>query len=171
MSDDHPAWTPARARALSRHELAAAFATGQPFDPERVAGWVYRGTSLGLPGWLERLTWIKFAKAFHRDAGDRIRGWNIRIEQDGLDRAWRPKRRRGRAITFGPFVVVVANRDVVLDYGLGGGAMRALRDPVVALDDTADVLLGRSLVKLGPATIPTPSYFLLERDTRVVDVP
>jgi hypothetical protein len=113
------------------------------------------------------LSWIKFAKAFHRD-GDRVRGWNIRIEQDELDRPWRPKLRRGRAVTFGPFVVV-ARDAVVLDYGLGGGAMSALRDPVVALDDRADVLLGRSLLQIGRTTIPTPSYFLLERDTRVVD--
>jgi hypothetical protein len=39
-----------------------------------------------------------------------------------------------------------------------------LRDPIVALDDRADVLLGRSLLALGPATVPTPSYFVLERD-------
>ncbi len=162
----HPApWTPARARRLSRTALADVFASGRAFDPSLVAGWVYRGTSLGLPNWLERLTWIKFAKAFERD-GDRIRGWNIRIEQDDLDRPWRPKRRRGRPITFGPFVVV-EREGVVLDYGLGKGAMRALRDPVVALDPRADVLLGRSLLAFGPATLPTPSYFLLERDAHL----
>jgi hypothetical protein len=160
--------TAVTARTWSRGELHEQFASGRPVEPDALAGWVYRGTSLGLPRWVERLSWIKFAKAFHRD-GDRIRGWNIRIEQDALDRPWRPKLSRGRAATFGPFEVVASGGGVVLDYGRGGGAMRALRDPLVALDDRGDVLLGRSLLAVGAATIATPSYFLLERDTRVID--
>lgn len=163
-SDRAAGMTPEHARTLSGHDLARVFAGGRAFDPLDVAGWIYRGTSLGLPRLVERLSWIKFAKAFHRD-GDVVRGWNIRIEQDALDRPWRPQLRGGQAVTFGPFVM----RETVLDYGLGGGAMRALRDPLVALDDRANVLLGRSLLQLGPVTIPTPSYFLLERDQRVVD--
>lgn len=160
--------TPRRARELSARELANAFAAGRPVELDEVAGWIYRGTSLGLPRWIEKLSWIKFAKAFHRD-GDIVRGWNLRIEQDALDRPWRPQLRRGRAVTFGPFVAVRDERGTVLDYGLGGGGLRVLRDPLVALDDRGDVLLGRSLLQLG-VTVPTPSYFLLERDTRVVDV-
>lgn len=159
--------TPTHARALSAGELARVFAGGRAFDPCAVAGWIYRGTSLGLPRFVERLSWIKFAKAFHRE-GEVVRGWNIRIEQDALDRPWRPQLKRGHAVTFGPFVVTT-RAGVVLDYGLGGGAMRILRDPVVALDDRADVLLGRSLLQLGSRSIATPSYFLLERDQRVVD--
>jgi hypothetical protein len=158
--------TPAHARQLSSRELAAAFAAGHRFDPQAIAGWIYRGTSLGLPAWIERLTWTKFAKAFHRD-GDRLRGWNLRIEDDGLDRPWRPRLRRGRAITFGHFDIVDRDGAVVLDYATGRGVLRVLRDPLVALDDRADTLLGRSLVQLGRATIPTPSYFLLERGERV----
>lgn len=148
--------TPDAARRLSSRELAHAFAAGHRFDPHSVAGWVYRGTSLGLPRWIDRLTWIKFAKAFDH----RARGWNIRIEQTG---PWRPQLRRGRPITFGHFAVVERDAGILLDYSAGRGALRLLRDPVVALDDRADTLLGRSLVQLGPAAIPTPSYFLLER--------
>ena len=161
--------TPAAARELSQRELAAALAGGRGFDPRGIAGWVYRGTSLGLPGWIERLTWTKFAKAFHREVGGHVRGWNVRIEQDGLDRAWRPRMRHGRAITFGRFTVVEAATGIVLDYHVERGPMQVLRDPLVALDDRADTLLGRSFVQLGPASIPTPSYFLLEHDERVVD--
>jgi len=161
--------TPAAARELSQRELAGALAAGRHFDPQAIAGWMYRGTSLGLPGWIERLTWTKFAKAFHREPGGQVRGWNVRIEQDGLDRAWRPRMRHGRAITFGRFAVVEAAGGIVLDYNVERGAMRVLRDPLVALDDRADTLLGRSLLQLGPASIPTPSYFLLERDEPVVD--
>ncbi len=57
---------PAALRGSSRHELAAVMASGRRFDPDAVAGWIYRGTSLGLPALVERLTWVKFAKAFHR---------------------------------------------------------------------------------------------------------
>ena len=50
-----------------------------------------RGISLGLPAWVERLSWKKFAKAFHRDPRtQRLRGWNVRIEQGALQRA-RPR--------------------------------------------------------------------------------
>jgi len=161
--------TAASLRARSSAELAAVMASGRPFDPAAVAGWVYRGTSLGLPGLVEKLTWIKFAKAFHRD-GAGIRGWNVRVEQDGLDRPWRPKLRRDRPVTFGPFDVVEERGAVVLDYRRAGGVLRALRDPLVALDDHADVLFGRSLLAVAGRMLPTPSYFLLERDARVTDV-
>jgi hypothetical protein len=139
-------------------ELAAEFTAGKPFHPSQVAGFVYRGTSLGLPAWVDRIAWKQFAKAF---AGGR--GWNIRVEQDGLDRPWRPRMRDDRPITFGHFAVVEQRGQIVLDYSVGRGLLRALRDPIVALDTAADTLLGRSLIQIGPAAIPTPSYFLLER--------
>jgi len=148
---------------LANAELAALMASGSAFDPAGLAGSVYRGTSLGLPGWIERLTWKKFAKAFARE-GDRIRGWNIRVEQDALDLPWRPRRRAGRPLTFGPFAVTASEAGVVLDYNVRGGVMRALRDPLVALDGDADLLLGRSLIAIGSRRVPTPSFFTLERD-------
>ncbi len=154
----------------SGRELARAMEEGHAFDPAELAGWVYRGTSLGLPAWVERLTWKKFAKAFDRDrASGAVHGWNVRVEQDDLDRPWTPKRRRGHAVTFGPFAVVTAAGDrVVLDYGVGRGPLRALRDPLVALTaGSTELLLGRSLVALGVATVATPSYFLLERGDRL----
>ena len=59
---------------------------GHPVDPAQLEGWVYRGTSLGLPSLVERLTWKTFQKAFWRDpATGRLLGWNVRLEQDGLD--------------------------------------------------------------------------------------
>jgi hypothetical protein len=146
-------------RGSSGAALAALMREGRAFDPGAVAGWQYRGISLGLPAWIERLSWVKFAKAFGTDG----RGWNIRIEQDGLDRPWRPRLRRGSPVTFGRFKVHTGPRGVVLDYSVDR-VLRLLRDPIVALDDRADLLLGRSLLALGPASVPTPSYFVLERD-------
>ncbi len=144
-------------------------ASGRRFDPDAAAGWIYRGTRLGLPAVIERLTWIKFAKAFHRDARG-VRGWNIRVEQDALDLPWRPKLRAGRPITFGAFDVVDDRTAIVLDYRGERGPLRALRDPVVALDEHADVLIGRSWLALAGRTFATPSYFLLERDVPVAEV-
>jgi hypothetical protein len=144
-----------------RRELAALMASGRAFDPADIADHEYRGISLGLPAWIERLTWKKFTKAFRRHPDGRIRGWNVRIVQDGLDRPWRAMEKRGAPITFGHFDVVARRDGVVLDYGL-------LEDPLVALrDGSSDLLLGRSLLDLGVTRLGTPSYFVLERGDRL----
>lgn len=152
--------------AASRADLERAMARGHAFDPAALDGVVYRGISLGLPAWVERLTWKKFAKAFRRDADGRLRGWNHRIVQDGLDRPWRPMLKRGRPVTFGRFEVITdARGGVVLDYRGAELALRTLRDPLVALSAGAtELLLGRSLLDVGVTTLGTPSYFVLERD-------
>lgn len=151
----------------SQGELRTLLERGHPVDPARLDDTVYRGISLGLPAWIERLSWKKFAKAFHRDAGG-LRGWNIRIEQDGLDRPWRARTRRGRTWTFGHFAVVREGEHLVLDYGANRSLvdpMRAVRDPLVALEaGSIELLLGRSDLALGPARLRTPSYFVLERE-------
>lgn len=151
--------TRAQLLAASRDELRSLLERGHPIDPARLDDTTYRGISLGLPAWVERLTWKKFAKAFHRDPATRaLRGWNVRIEQDGLDRPWRARTRRGRAWTFGHFAVVQDGEHVALDYGV-------IRDPLVALDaGSVELLLGRSDLALGRARVATPSYFVLERD-------
>jgi hypothetical protein len=144
----------------SRRELAALAAHGTPFDPAVLAGRRYDGISLGLPRWLERLTWTKFAKAFARDhATGALRGWNIRIADDGLDRPWTPKQRRdGRAITFGDFTVHRgADGAVALRYPAG-----VLVDPLVALAGP-DLLLGSTQLAVGGRRIQTPSWFVLSR--------
>jgi hypothetical protein len=162
--------TRAELLAASRGELRALLAGGHPIDPSRLDDTTYRGISLGLPAWVERLTWKKFTKAFHRDprTGE-LRGWNVRIEQDGLDRPWRARIRDGRPWTFGHFAVVGEPDRLLLDYGAGGNRridpLNVLRDPLVALHaGSVELLLGWSYLAIGPARVPTPSYFLLERD-------
>lgn len=147
-------------------QLAAWLAHGHPVAPDQLAGAEYRGTSLGMPRWVERLTWKWFVKAFVRD-GDRVRGWNVRVDQSA---PWSPRLRRGAPITFGHFVAVANGAHTLLDYGIGGrlDPIRRLRDPIVALDPgSADRLLGVSLIQLGSARVPTPAYFMLERGGRV----
>lgn len=153
--------------AASRDELRRLLERGHPIDPTELDDSVYRGISLGLPAWVERLSWKKFAKAFHRDpATSALRGWNVRIEQDGLERPWRARTRRGRTWTFGHFAVVREGEHVTLDYGAGRAlAMKAVRDPLVALNaGSVELLLGRSDIAIGPTRLATPSYFVLERE-------
>lgn len=154
--------------AVSVRELGRTLATGLAFDPATLAGWTYHGTSLGLPGWIERLTWKTFVKAFVREPDGRVRGWNVRCEQ-GDPPTWRPRRKAGVPVTFGHFLV--DGRSGVLDYSRGGNRrgdpVRAVRDPLVALDDRGDRLLGRTLVAVAGRQVPTPSFFLLERGAPV----
>ncbi|MEO6776931.1 MAG: hypothetical protein ABI467_28600 [Kofleriaceae bacterium] len=161
--------TRAELLAASRGELRALLEAGHPIDPTALDDTMFRGISLGLPAWVERLSWKKFAKAFHRDPATlALRGWNLRIEQDGLDRPWRARTRRGHTWTFGHFAVVRDGEHVALDYGAGRSRIdpiRVVRDPLVALRaGSVELLLGRSDLVLGRATLATPSYFVLERD-------
>ena len=55
---------------------------------------------------------------------------------------------------------------LMLDYGLGGNGLdpiAMLRDPIVAVEgDDSRLLLGWSFLHVGPANVPTPSFFTLE---------
>lgn len=153
----------------SRAALRAALEAGHAVPAEALAGFEYHGVSLGLPGWVERLTWKTFVKAFHRDPDSgAVRGWNVRMEQTGLDGPLVARERGGLPWTFGYFRVLPEGERLLLDYGGAGNPWYDLtalvRDPLVAVEaGSAELLLGRSDVALGPARLPTPSYFLLRR--------
>ncbi len=169
---------------LSARALAARFSAGHPIAPPDIAGFAYRGTSLGLPASIERLTWKKFQKVFLDDpALGAVRGYNVQVQQNGVTEPSVPRTRRGRPAVFGHFVVKDAAGyavprpspgGVILDYARGGNGwpspLAALRDPLVSLaPGDATWLLGYSYLELGPARLPTPSYFLLVREGPVVD--
>ena len=160
--------------AMRRRELARVLAGGHAIDPGALADTEYRGISLGLPRWVERLTWKTFQKTFHRDerTGE-LRGWNVRVEQRGLDAPTTALVRKGERFTFGHYRVVplpvVAPRGIraglLIDYSPERGLMSRMRDPIVALDEgSVERLLGWSYLDLGPLRVPTPSFFLLERE-------
>jgi len=156
---------------LPLKELARLLREGHPVDPTALDDRQYRGTSLGLPRWVERLTWKTFVKTFHRDpATGALRGWNVRLEQDGLDAPVRPKTNRaGDPRTFGHYVVVDdpdPGPGLLIKYTLS-----PLRDPLVALNpgDPA-LLLGMTYVHLG-LKISTLSYFSLQLDGPLEFIP
>lgn len=163
--------------ALRRDQLAAALAAGHPIEPGALADRVYRGVSLGLPALVDRLAWKTFAKVFHRDRERQLlRGWNLRLEQTGLDGPLVPRRRGGHDFHFGHFHVLDAAgyalprplpQALVLDYARGGNRRldpaRAVRDPIVAVNaGSAELLLGWTYLELGKLRIGTPSFFTLE---------
>jgi len=164
---------------LKRGALRTRMHEGHPIDPAALADSRYRGTSLGLPGWMERLSWKTFRKSFWRDPeSGSLLGWNTRVLQEGNESPTTPLRSQaGHALTFGPYEVVQGDQEalpeglehcLLIDYGRGRGSplspLRLLRDPIVALvPGSAELLLGWSYLRLG-FRLATPSYFLLERE-------
>ena len=135
---------------------------GRPVSAQELAGRWYRGTSLGLPEWVERLAWKTFAKTFHPTASG-VMGWNVRLCQDGLEAPPVPMKRRGAPLVFG-FYRVNDGPVLELDYGVRPNPLldptRMVRDPLVALG--GGVLLGRTWVSFVGIRLPTPSFFVLE---------
>lgn len=161
----------------SAAELDRAMRDGRPIDLEALADRVYDGVSLNLPKPVLALTWVKFQKVFAREPDGSLRGWNAKIVQSPIDEPWVLAKKDGRPITYGHYRVRPASDyamprpygagGVLLDYGLGANPRfdptARVRDPLVALDDTSELLLGWTYLDLGLTRVGTPSYFLLRR--------
>jgi len=173
--------------SLDRAELRTMLERGHPIDPHALDDSEYRGVSLGLPAPMVKLSWLTFRKTFHRDkATGALRGWNVRMQQTGLDGPREPMRdARGTPRCFGFYEVrdgreydmpVAARHGLVIDYGLGKNPaldpVRRGRDPLVALEaGSVTRLLGWTYLDLGITRVGTPSYFLLEREGPLSYVP
>lgn len=178
-------------RHAPRSELRRRIVEGFAVDPAALEGFAYRGTALGLPRVAEAFTWKTFQKTFWRHASSgRLLGWNVRLEQDGVDAPSRPRRRLGEPITEWCYEVVSPTRPdgsrvpmppgfdhgLVIDYSLAPNPLlstvRFIKDPLVALTPgDADELLGVSYLVLGGQTLETPTYFTLERDHHLDFIP
>ncbi len=164
---------------MSRAELSEALEQGHPIEPAALAGARYRGVSLGLPAWVDRLAWKTFEKDFvpHTEGSAALRGWNVRLEQTGLDGPVVPRQHRGEPVRFGHFDVRGrADGTLDLDYSTRRNGrldpIRRLRDPLVALEAGAVTwLLGASDVAVRGRRLRTPSYFVLQRLGPVERVP
>ncbi len=159
---------------MSRGELMGVLQNGHPVEASELEGQQYNGVSLGLPRLVERLTWKKFGKTFHRDGSDGVlRGWNIRMVQNHMDGPWQAKLRDGVPVTFGHYHVGTSDqregydRGLTIDYSQSGtarNAMARLRDPIVAVNEgSSELLLGWTYVDLGFKRVGTPSFFSLQR--------
>lgn len=162
--------------AMDARALHAVMMRGHPLEPEVLAGRMYVGVDLSLPGWGRKLLWHTFRKTFVRDDEGEVRGWNVRMEQHGVDGPRVPLRdRRGEPITFGHYRVRSAlgirfprgwSGAHFLDYGSAGNRFsdpaRLGYTPLVAVNEgDQDLLLGWEIFKLGPAFLPMPLYWAL----------
>lgn len=159
---------------MDRHQLHAIIARASPLDPEVLVGNQYLGVDLSLPPFVNRLLWKTFRKAFWRDPGsDVIRGWNVRMEQTGVDGPAVPKPRGGQPWTFAHYHLRSAQGlrfprgwrgDHFLDYSLGGSPFgeNLGYTPLVAVNEgDSTLLLGWEVFKLGPLFLPLPDYWAL----------
>ncbi len=136
---------------------------------------VFRGTTLGNSAFAERLTWKIFRKVVVRqilaDGTVTRRGWNVRLEQTGVNGESRSLRTRdGAARCFGPFRVEEGEQGAYLDYGVHENrfsATRFVRDPLVFVGEK--LLLGVSNLHLGSLVLGTPTYFALTPERHVED--
>jgi hypothetical protein len=162
--------------SAKRSELRRALAAGQPFDASALDDTEYLGISLALPRIVEKLTWKTFTKTFHRDpATGELRGWNVRMEQTGIEGPPVPKQKNGKPFTWGHYRVYPAqgvklaapyDAALLIDYGVPSNdfVTRRMRDPLVAVvKDDPSVLLGVSYLDFGFFRVMTPTYFALIR--------
>ena len=170
----------------SRSELRNQITHGYSVDPESIEGWAYRGISLGLPKFVEKFTWKTFQKTFWRDpVTGALRGWNVRLEQKGIDAASTPILKNGKPLTVWHYSVIDPvgvpapkdfNKGLIIDYSLGPNPkldpISLNKDPLVAVEPgNNDLLLGVTYMVLGGVCIETPTYFLLQRENRITFVP
>ena len=158
-------------------DLHEVMRQGHPLDLSALADTRYQGVDLSLPSLGHALLWKTFRKTFHRDpSSGLIRGWNVRLEQNGVAAASIPLRdRTGRMRTFGHYRVarsenIAFPRDWCgthhLDYGAAGNRWSDLArftfSPLVAVNPgDMNLLLGWEVIRLGPRLIPVPDYWAL----------
>lgn len=164
--------------AMKTPDHHAALVAGHPLDPDVLAGRMYLGVDLSLPGWVRKLLWHTFRKTFHRDEETgQVRGWNVKMEQRGIGQDQVPLTdRKGRQKTFGHYVVSSAEGIAFptgyrgpnyLNYGDAGNSFfdlaRLGRTPLVAVNEgSQDLLLGWEVMKAGPLWLPLPFYWALK---------
>jgi hypothetical protein len=163
--------------AMDGKALHEVLLRGHPLEPEKIAGKAFLGVDLSLPDIARKILWHTFRKTFTLDetTGD-VRGWNVRMEQHGVNGARIPMRnRRGKAITFGHYIV--RKTDGIefpqnyrgahyLDYGTVGNPFLDLArlgfTPLVAVNEgSQDLLLGWEVFRVAGKFVPMPLYWAL----------
>lgn len=172
MRHEQPSTASSRVLELERmslDELERVFLDGTTPRLDDLAGWEFRG--LNSPSYFKLLGIKKFIKGFYR-SGEQVYGYNRPVAQNAIKAPWIPKDKR-----FGFYLVEpvqAAARDnhylhaLLLDYGRGDNPRtdpsRGLRDYLIQVDrNNRDLFLGKAYYALGPARLPTRSFFILER--------
>jgi len=148
----------------SRGELAELLMSGERVSSaELAAGGAWAGTALALPRWAERVAWRKFAKVFWSTA-EGVRGENLAVEQNGLRQPWRPRLRRGRLHTYGPFWARDTDAGLVIDYRGPAGPLspwRFVRDPLVRVGPRLYLGVSDLCSRRLALALRTPTWFAL----------
>lgn len=159
---------------LDSAQLHAIVARAHPLDLTAIEGMQYQGVDLSLPPFVNKLLWKTFRKAFLRDPDTgALRGWNVRMEQHGIEGPRVPKLRGGAPWTFGHYEVRQAaglrfpwgwQGAHYLDYGVVGNPFgeSLAYTPLVAVNEgDMSLLLGWEVFKLGPLFVPLKDYWAL----------
>jgi len=168
---------------MDRQQLHAIVDRGLPLDPAALAERQYQGVDLSLPPFVNRILWKTFRKTFHRDPRTGVlRGWNVRMEQTGIDGPRIPRKRRGRDWTFAHYELRPAaglrfprgwKGAHYLDYGFAGNPFgeNLGYTPLVAVNEgDMSLLLGWEVFKLGPLFVPLRDYWALRLEGPLEEV-
>ncbi len=167
-------------RQMGSSQLLKVMHRGGALDEEALADTQYLGVDLSLPGFMRSLLWLTFRKTFHRDPDGDVRGWNVKMQQNGIDGIAAPLQdRRGRAKTFGHYRVRPATGirfprgwqgegRHLLDYGAGRNTFFDLArlgyTPLVAVNPgSMELLLGWEVFKVGGVMLPFNLFWALRR--------
>ena len=162
---------------MSHAERKQVMWNAHPFDEKALDNTMYRGIDLSMPKVVNKILWKTFRKTFVRDEETReLRGWNVRMEQNGWDGDGIPQKKNGKQISFGHYRVRSAHDikwpsgwkgEQYLDYGVAGnhwydpGAPGFC--PLVAVNkDRSDLLLGWEIMKIGGIFIPLRDFWALK---------
>ncbi len=175
---------------MNNRQLFEVMKNGHAIDSNAVAGKMYLGIDLSLPPIMHKILWKTFRKIFYNDPQTgRIRGWNVRLKQTGLNPPTTALiDKKGNQISFGHYELLDAKGkkfprgwegDQYLDYTVIGNKWHDLGKlgycPLVAVNNSSiDLLLGWEVFKIGPVFFPLNDFWLLQLEgelDKVVEIP
>lgn len=163
---------------LSKKELDQLMETSDATTLKEVKGYEYRGWNVN--SMTKILGTQKFKKGFFGDPeGGYLRGYNVRIVQDGKDREWRVREIKNKPSRYAFFKVLPQythrkpayehEKSLIIDYAKSGeyfflNPVKYTVDYVVCPNPkNRNLLLGKSNFEAGPIRF-FMGYFVLERD-------
>ncbi len=165
--------------AMSHRQVAEVFFNGHPIEPGSLDGMQYRGIDLSLPPIMNRILWKTFRKTFYRDPETGVlRGWNVRMAQDGWDSPGTPLQKKGKPFTFGHYHLLPAKGKPFpknwqgqdyLDYSVAGNPLfdpaRFTYSPLVAVNPgDSTLLLGWEVFRVAGIPFAIPDFWALRHE-------